>query len=144
MNIKNGRVVFFSLLLTAACMSCMSGMPGEEQRLDPCENGKKIIAVGFSTLSPKELRENIETAEKYLPADGIVIQLDVETEADGKKFMACRHSVCGGVNWKKEWLKPAEADLKATRFRQFTDNFLYISTFGYNSDFFAASRCRRR
>ena len=138
MNIKSWRRMFFFLFLTVACQQ--SGISGEGQRLVPCENGKKIIAVGSSTLSPKELRENIETAEKYLPVDGIVIQLDVETETDGKKFMAFRHSVCGGVNWKREWLKPAVADLKATRFCQFTDNFLYISTFGYNSDFFDDQR----
>ena len=106
------------------------------RKIPPCLNRKKVIALGFSSLNQKELRKHLETAENYLPADGLVIHLDVTAEVDGKPFKAFRHSVFKGVTWKREWFKEAEEDLKAIHPRQFTDNFLYIATTGYHSNLF--------
>ena len=101
-------------------------LPAVEQKfpLSPCVNNKKIITLGFSSLNTRELRDHVDIAEKYIPADGMVIHMTANVKVDGKPFQASRHTVFKGVTWKREWFKEAEADLKATRFRQFTDNFL--------------------
>lgn len=113
-------------------------LPAVEQKfpLSPCVNNKKIITLGFSSLNTRELRDHVDIAEKYIPADGMVIHMNANVTIDGKPFQASRHTVFKGIPWKREWFREAEADLKATKFRQFTDNFLYIATSGYNSNLF--------
>lgn len=122
-----------------SCLAVLAALfpaAAQDSPLAPCVNHKKIITLGFSSLNTRELRDHVDIAEKYIPADGMVIHMNANVTVDGKPFQASRHTVFKGIPWERDWFREAEADLKATRFRQFTDNFLYIATSGYNSNLF--------
>ncbi len=85
---------------------------------------KKFIECSWATPTPAYVRANIREMEQQAPYDGIRIRLEAEGEYRGEKVICEPFSIFTGVPWQYEWFAPAIADLKATEFRQFTDNFL--------------------
>ncbi len=125
-----------TILSCLAVLAALLPAAAQDPQPAPCISNKKVITLGFSSLNTRELRDHVAIAEQYIPADGMVIHMTANVKVDGKPFQASRHTVFKGVTWKREWFREAEADLKATGFRRFTDNFLYIATSGYNSNLF--------
>jgi hypothetical protein len=82
---------------------------------------KKLIEFGWDIPSPAFLRQNIARMEQ-VPFDGVVLSARYRLP-DGKE---------GTLDWEcfgaekldGKLFDPAIADLRATRFRRFTDNFL--------------------
>jgi len=90
-------------LLAAACLAAAAG----------AQTRKKLIEFGWDLPYPDDLRRNIREMEKR-PFDGVVV----------------RPRAAWNV-FRKQPLDPAKfetdiADLKATRFERFTDNFLLV------------------
>ena len=85
---------------------------------------RKIIKTGQDMPNARYCREHVREMEK-LPFDGVTIGLDAAV-GDTRERLAFRW-------WAPERITPEQVrdsveDLKATRFRRFTDNFLWIST----------------
>ncbi|WP_176013382.1 hypothetical protein [Victivallis sp. Marseille-Q1083] len=85
---------------------------------------KKFIECSWTTPTPAYVRENIREMERRAPYDGIRIRLEAEGEYQGEKVICEPFRILSGIRWRYEWFESAVADLKATEFRQFTDNFL--------------------
>jgi hypothetical protein len=97
------------------------------------EGAKKLIEFGWDEPGTAFLREHIAEMEK-MPLDGVILNVHYK-DAQGKD--AVLEWTCWGptaISW--ESLQPALADLKATRFRRFTDNFLRFNVTPGNVDWF--------
>ncbi len=85
---------------------------------------KKIIKCGQDIPDARYLREHIRELEQ-LPIDGVVI--DLHRQVDGEKQRMF-------LRWwdpeliDEQLLADTVADLDATEFRRFTDNFIFVST----------------
>lgn len=84
----------------------------------------KLIEFSWSSPDTEFLRKHIETMEAGAPYDGIGINLKAVGMADGKAVKCGYDRISGSVPWKYEWFSKAVENLKNTRFRKFTDNFL--------------------
>jgi hypothetical protein len=96
-------------------------------------HAKKLIATGWD--HPEDtawLRANVEELEKR-PFDGIEIGLIGRLE-DGST--AWLDSMMTPRKLKREWFAAGVADLRATKFRRFTDNFLCITANPGDVDWF--------
>lgn len=91
----------------------------------PATSGKKLIEMGWDEPSTVYMRTAIARMEES-PFDGCIFHV-LYTKPDGSR---------GNYTWEL-WgdrafsiaeLQPAIDDLKATRFRRFTDNFLRLNT----------------
>jgi hypothetical protein len=86
---------------------------------------KKLIGWACDRISTGELPKRVAALEKHIPFDGLVITVypDAAREGDGRYarwFGGKRHS--------RDDFKQAIADLKATKFTRFTDNFIDFQT----------------
>src|SRR5688500_381209 len=82
---------------------------------------KKLIAFASNTVEPKYLREHIADVEK-LSLDGMVISVYADDWKGGRSGQEDRWF--SGTAFGREDFRGAVADLKATPFRRFTDNFI--------------------
>jgi hypothetical protein len=95
---------------------------------------KKLIEFGWDEPDPAFMRKHVEAMEKT-PFDGCVFHVNAEG-ADGK--------VAGRLTWEgwaqrtftDQELRRAVEDLKATRFKRFTHNFLRFNTTPAKLDWF--------
>jgi hypothetical protein len=113
--------------LAAALMVAGVRADGPDARLP-----KKLIATGWDQPNTQRLRQNLAAIEAR-PFDGTVIVMD------GKDRQGALHSmvgVHGGDAWQRQWFQPCIDDLRACRFRRFTDNFLSIGANPGNVDWF--------
>ncbi|MBI5818890.1 MAG: hypothetical protein HZA88_07870 [Verrucomicrobia bacterium] len=93
---------------------------------------KKLIATGWDKPTAARLRENLELMEQR-PFDGVVIE--IEGRVDAKKTCRMR-AAFSGEPWRREWFADSVADLKACKFKRFTDNFITVGANPGNVDWF--------
>ncbi|MDO8589512.1 MAG: beta galactosidase jelly roll domain-containing protein [Armatimonadota bacterium] len=96
--------------------------------------GKKLIHYGVCTPDTTDLRVKVADYER-VPFDGLVIKIMAPGTVDNGQ---------GSIGWKTfsktrfqpEQYERAIADLKATRFRRFTDNFIQLLAMPGDVDWF--------
>ena len=84
---------------------------------------KKLIGFACNTVEPAYLKEHVADIER-LPLDGLNISVYPDnwgTQRTGQEGM-----FFGGRRFTRDDFRQALADLKATRFKQFTDNFIQV------------------
>jgi hypothetical protein len=86
---------------------------------------KKVLAFACNVVEPSYLREYVQELEK-LPLDGLMIPVYAD-DWQGRRTSQ-EDLWFGGRKYKREHFTEALADLKAIRFRRFTDNFIYTSS----------------
>ena len=120
-NFGTRWVVWTSFLLAAASGLAQSGAK------------KKLIEFGWDEPDSRFMREHIEEMERT-PFDGWVFHIQA-TLANGKKgdFL---WETWGSRAFTYEEVKPAIEDLKATKFKRFTENFLRFNTTPAKLDWF--------
>ena len=91
---------------------------------------KKIIAFAANTVEPAYLREHIADMEK-LPIDGL--NIFVYPDDWGPRRSGQEGMFFGGRRFTRSDFSKALADLKATKFTRFTDNFIQVETSGRGS-----------
>jgi len=96
----------------------------------------KLIEWGWDQPHTAYLREHIGEMEKA-PFDGVV--LGVVVRDAGGKTMDFTWQAFGQQAFTREQVAPAIADLRATRFRKFTDNFLRFNVTPGDVDWFDGS-----
>ncbi len=98
---------------------------------------KKIIDMSWSNPRVQWLKDNYQRIEKCAPVDGITISVIGEKVVDGKKVPVYGNNPWNPIPWKYEYFARDIADLKAMKFTKFTDNFLFMTTYSANVDWFA-------
>jgi len=93
---------------------------------------KKIIEFGWDVPDTAYLREHIRDMEK-LPFDGVVLRM--HGARDGEKVDG--YTVFRKEAWQRSWFEQCAADLRATTFSRFTDNFLLAWTTPGTPDWFS-------
>jgi hypothetical protein len=93
---------------------------------------KKIVEFGWDVPDTAYLREHIRDMEKR-PFDGVVLRM--YGTRNGEKVDG--YTVFRKEVWQREWFDQCAQDLRATRFRQFTDNFILMWTTPGTPDWFS-------
>jgi len=114
------------LLTTIAVIFAASGSAAGEGE-------KKVIEFGWDEPGTEFMREHVDEMETA-PFDGCVFHVDYR-KADGAKG-SFTWECWGNRAFTYDELKPAVEDLKATRFRRFTENFLRFNTTPADRDWF--------
>jgi len=110
-----------------AFMAAVSGAVAQDAR-----RPKKLIATGWDMPDTQRLRENLEIMEQR-PFDGVVLEA-VGRNAAGKP---CRLGWAFlSEKWQRAWFQPCIDDLRACKFRRFTDNFIMLNANPGNVDWF--------
>ncbi len=92
----------------------------------PIPSKKKLIGFAVNAVEPAYLKQHAGEMERVLPLDGLVISVypddwgDKKTGQEGMFF--------GGRRLTREDFQRTAADLKATLFKRFTDNFIQVET----------------
>lgn len=93
---------------------------------------KKLIATGWDHPDAQRLLQNQEAMDQQ-PFDGVVV--DVVGQREDRK--SCRLATAFSSDpWKRQWFQPSIDQLKATRLRRLTDNFLLLGANPGNVDWF--------
>src|SRR5215813_6261357 len=85
---------------------------------------QKLIEFGWDMPTTRFMRDNIAQMEK-MPFDGVVF--NAVGSVDGKSFVFSNGSFGAKALTRSQFASPV-ADLKATKFTRFTDNFLRFNT----------------
>ncbi len=127
------------MVLFVLCSTLARGEDGS-----PVDPNKKLIAFAADVVHPSYLKRFIADLEK-LPLDGIVITVHPDASVFDKKMgigdtgfgdkigpaTIGRNALWfGGHAFNRNDFQEAIADLKATRFQRFTDNFMEFNTGG--------------
>src|SRR3990172_2021526 len=93
---------------------------------------KKLIQVGWDYPDTQRLRANLEIMEQQ-PFDGVVIE-PIGRDDQGAPVVFKE----GFLNrkWERRWFQSCVDDLKACKFKRFTDNFLRFEANPGNVDLF--------
>ena len=92
----------------------------------PIPSKKKLIGFAVNAVEPAYLKQHAGEMERVLPLDGLVISVypddwgDKRTGQEGMFF--------GGRRLTREDFNHTVADLKASKFKRFTDNFIQVET----------------
>ena len=117
----------FMLIAAFAALSLAGLAPAAERHC-------KFVELGWDIPDTAFLRAHGADMERDGPFDGVMFRVD-GTAPDGK-FNS--QSAWDARPWKRQWLAPALADLKACKFARFTDNFLLFNatpgTVAWNDD----------
>ena len=89
----------------------------------PVAGHKKIIGFAVNTVEPAYLKEHIADIER-LPIDGL--NIFVYPDDWGPRKTGQEGMFFGGRRFKRSDFSKAVADLKATNFKRFTDNFIQV------------------
>ncbi len=108
-------------------LGLLSGVQGADMR-----RPKKLIATGWDQADSERLLKNLEQMEKQ-PFDGVVIR--IVGRIDDKRRCQLRGAFLNR-KWQREWFLPCVRNLKACKFRRFTDNFILIGANPGNVDWF--------
>jgi len=81
----------------------------------------KIIQVGWGMPEPAYIRQHVAEMEQR-PFDGVV--MGIKGIREGEEVNT--YTILGTERWQPDWFAQAIADLKATPFHQFTDNFVLV------------------
>lgn len=101
------------------------------QSLSACE--KKLVEFGWDEPGTGFMREHAGEMDRS-PFDGCVFHVDYKKPGGGNGSFTWE---CWGKKaFTYDELKPAVEDLKATKFRRFTDNFLRFNTTPADRDWF--------
>lgn len=107
-----------SIIAIIAVMFCASVLCGAEHEF----KGKKLIHAGWADGSADTVRKYIGLMEKSAPVySGMRIFV---TGRDENNKVVTHRMMFGARKFKYEYFKQAIDDLKATKFRKFTDNFI--------------------
>ena len=117
---KRSRILAFCFML---CVVECASAPAEMGPSIP--DHKKIIGFAVSTVQPAYLREHIADIER-LPIDGL--NIFVYPDDWGPRRTGQEGMFFGGRRFKRADFSQALADLKATPFKRFTDNFIQVET----------------
>jgi hypothetical protein len=129
--VKPLRLIVGGLLLLSLVPLVATVAAGEEPR--DVRRPKKLISVGWDLFSDtKWIREHLAEMEAR-PFDGIVINATGRRDDGKNQFLRTAFS---REPWKYEWFAGAEADLRASRFQRFTDNFLLVGANPGDVDWF--------
>ena len=112
-------------LLLALVVIGVSSAPLSAEMGPPIPDDKKIIGFASIVMSPAYLKEHIAEVER-IPFDGLVFTIygnDWSYRKTGQE-----HLFFGGHRYQPGDFSNDLADLKATKFKQFTDNFILIQT----------------
>ena len=118
------RSTFFLVCLCTVvlCSPGYAAGPGPAATGKSLPAHKKLIAFAVNAVEPAYLRKHIEELERVLPLDGLVIFVypnDWGQVRNGQEAL-----FFGGRRFASNDFSNALADLKATRFNRFTDNFI--------------------
>ena len=125
--------LYVPLWLIAAAV--LATLPLDAARLSAAEAPrKKLIEFGWDTPDTKQLRENVATMEKS-PFDGVVVyaMTNATPQAPATHLM---WETWGPRTFRFDEFTSAVADLKATPFKTFTDNFVRVNITPGKSDWF--------
>ena len=109
------------LLLLVTCQFCHA-----------TTRGKKLIEYGYDVPNTKYLRENISEMEK-VPFDGLIFKIDADRAKYPHELGWCAFS---RIKFDINDFQRQIDDLKATRFRRFTDRFVQFTVYPGNVDWF--------
>lgn len=93
---------------------------------------KKLISTGWDTPDTATLLKNLEEMEKR-PFDGVVVA--VVGSIDDKRQCPLRYAH-QKQDWKREWFQPCIEQMKACKFKRFTDNFIIVNANPGDVDWF--------
>ena len=99
----------------------------------PVSSDKKLIAWAADVVQPAYLKQFVGDLERQFPIDGLIITVDADDHVREKIGLgsAGRNLYWfGGKAFKPGDFTKAIADLKATRFTRFTDNFMGFNAGG--------------
>ena len=116
--------LFTAALCLLGCLSGEKSAPSGTGKAIPLR--KKIIGFACNTVEPAYLKEHIGEIESVLPMDGLIVF--VYPDDWGVKRSGQEDIFFGGRKLKREDFSRAVADLKATGFSKFTDNFIQFAT----------------
>jgi len=97
------------------------------------DSKKRLIEFGWDEPSTTFLREHVEEMER-MPFDGVIFNVRYKDAQGREAVLEWTGWGTTAIPW--EALQPALADLKATRFRRFTDNFVRFNTTPGKVDWF--------
>ncbi|MDX1932704.1 MAG: hypothetical protein SFU56_08885 [Capsulimonadales bacterium] len=95
--------------------------------------GKKLIELGWDIPDTGFMRANIAEMEKS-PFDGTIFFAFAPRDSGGRINLS--RSAWSKTPFSPEMARPAIEDLKATKFRKFTDNFLRVDLMPADIDWF--------
>ena len=110
-------ITFCVVLYLIGCISAPAEMGA------PIPDHKKIIGFAANTVEPAYLKEHIADMEK-LPIDGV--NIFVYPDDWGPRRSGQEGMFLGGRRFTRSDFSKALADLKATKFKRFTDNFIQV------------------
>ncbi len=117
----NRRTCVIVTIAALICL-CFAGVGAADPKLGPpIPTSKKIIGWACNTVEPSYLRQYVRDIEK-LPIDGIVISVYPDNWAGRRTGQEERWF--GGKTLPREDFKQVVADMKATKFKRLTDNFI--------------------
>jgi len=112
-------------LFPGAAEALQAGLAHPAEIGEPIPDDKKIIGFAGIVLTPAYMREHIADIER-VALDGVVFTV-YANDWSGRK--TGQESLCfGGHRYKPGDFSNDLADLKATRFNRFTDNFILVQT----------------
>ena len=82
---------------------------------------KKFIQLGWDIPNTTYMRQHFGSMEKNPPFDGIIFY--VSATSDGRSTVSTQ-SAWDTAEWSRDWFTKAREELKACKFKKFTDNFL--------------------
>ncbi|HET6386638.1 MAG TPA: hypothetical protein VFJ58_24875, partial [Armatimonadota bacterium] len=94
---------------------------------------KKLIEFGWDEPDTAQVRQNVHQMEQA-PFDGVVLNAHYRDAHGANQVLEWTGFSATPIPW--ESLQPALADLKAVRWRRFTDNFLRFNTSPGDVDWF--------
>ena len=110
-------VIFLAAAAAAACAA-------------DARRPKKLIQTGWDQPDTERLLANLAEMEKR-PFDGVVVA--AVGRVDERRRCHLRSAFLN-EKWQREWFQPCVADLKACKFKRFTDNFLTLGANPGNVD----------
>jgi len=117
-----------ALALAAVAIAALSSLGSAQD----ARMRKKLIETGWDQPDTERLLANLAEMEKR-PFDGVVIA--VVGRVDEKKRCDLRETFAATA-WQREWFQPCVADLRACKFKRFTDNFIVLGANPGNVDWF--------
>ena len=97
----------------------------EAQTAAPISKDKKIIGFAVNAVEPAYLKQHVADIER-LPLDGLIVS--VYADGWGPTRTGQEGMFFGGRRFTRGDFSNALADLKATRFKRLTDNFIQVET----------------
>ncbi len=128
-----GRLPRFNAVAAVAIGAMVLGSAPISEAGEAVRPVKRLIEFGWDEPDTEFIRGHIAEMERT-PFDGCVFHVNATSALGVKENFAWL--AWGRHGFSEDELKPAVADLRATRFRRFTHNFLRINTAPADIDWF--------